>query len=321
METRIKGFDKNLQCRGMQFEVGKEYKIESTNLELSTDKVFHYCKTLKEVSHYYDVNSDNRFCYIEVLGEEVCDGDLCGSNHIKVSREIIGTELDLLLGKTNGNAGIWNSGHANAGNDNAGNGNSGHYNAGNGNAGDGNVGHGNSGNGNAGHHNAGHGNAGHGNAGNDNAGNDNTGNGNSGNGNTCNWNTGNGNTGNDNAGNVNSGHRNLGNSNTGDWNSCDYSSGFFCSKEPKAVIFNVETDMTVTEFKKSIYYKALMSVHFVLVEKIGGKTVKHTYKEACKKWWKAITSKNKEIIKSMPNFNAEVFEEITGITIRNKKEK
>lgn len=36
-------------------------------------------------------------------------------------------------------------------------------------------------------------------------------------------------------------------------------------------------------------------------------------KEACANWWANMTEDNRNIIKSIPNFNAEVFEDITGI--------
>jgi hypothetical protein len=75
MELRIKGFDKDLKCRGMQFEIGKEYKIDSKELKLCSGTVFHYCKDMQQVHEYYDVTKDNRFCWIEVLGEEVTDDE------------------------------------------------------------------------------------------------------------------------------------------------------------------------------------------------------------------------------------------------------
>jgi hypothetical protein len=40
-----------------------------------------------------------------------------------------------------------------------------------------------------------------------------------------------------------------------------------------------------------------------------------TYKESCAEWWKIMSGKNKEIIKSIPNFDAKVFEDITGIKL------
>jgi hypothetical protein len=349
LEQRIKGFDKDLQCRGMQFEIGKEYKIESTDLEVCTAKVFHYCKTLKDVNNYYSVKRDNRFCYIEVLGEEVRDEDKCGSNHIRVVREIVGEELDMLLGKTNGNTGYFNAGRGNSGDHNLGERNSGdrnsgacnsgcdnagYRNSGDDNSGSRNTGCRNSGDYNSGRNNAGDGNSGSGNSGSWNSGDRNTGSHNSGTGNSGDGNSGDRNTGDYNAGNRNSGdwnpgdcnsgslnvgYGNSGNRNTGDWNSCNNSSGFFCSKEPKAIIFNTETDMTISEFRNSIYYEALTSAPFVLVEKIDGELIQCSYKNACKKWWDAITPKNKKVIQSMPNFNAKIFEEITGITIRNKR--
>ena len=93
---RIKGFDENLRCRGMQFEVGNEYKIENEgkNLELCSNTVFHYCDSLQKVHEHYSCNDEtNRFCEIEVLGEEVTDGQKCGSDHFRIVREITGEEL------------------------------------------------------------------------------------------------------------------------------------------------------------------------------------------------------------------------------------
>lgn len=114
---KIKGFDKNLRCRGFQFEIGKEYKIDSKKLELCSDKVFHYCDTLRNVHDFYPVTSNNRYCEIEVLGEEIHDNNYkkFGSNHIKIVREITGEELDYLKGLHSGNTGYFNTGYYNTG--------------------------------------------------------------------------------------------------------------------------------------------------------------------------------------------------------------
>ena len=48
---------------------------------------------------------------------------------------------------------------------------------------------------------------------------------------------------------------------------------------------------------------------------IGGYLKSYTYKEACRNWWNGMSSKNKAIICSMPNFGANVFKEITGIEV------
>lgn len=42
---------------------------------------------------------------------------------------------------------------------------------------------------------------------------------------------------------------------------------------------------------------------------------KYTYKEACAKWWNRLSDKAKETIKSIPNFDEKVFENITGIKV------
>ena len=129
----IKGMDRNMQCRGFQFEIGQEYKIETNGrpLELCSDTVFHYCKSLSQVHTYYDCNNENnRYFEIEVLGEEVTDGEKCGSNHIKILREITGAELDAMKGINGTNAGLFNSGDLNSGDRNSGDRNSGDLNSG-----------------------------------------------------------------------------------------------------------------------------------------------------------------------------------------------
>lgn len=135
---KIKGFDKDLKCRGYQVEIGKTYEIklpdgyELTKEDLCSDKVFHYCNSLRKVHGYYSVEPEenNRFCEVEVLGDEVTGGNKCGSNKIKIIREIVGEELDILKGLTDENAGFFNSGGRNSGNCNSGNCNSGNYNSG-----------------------------------------------------------------------------------------------------------------------------------------------------------------------------------------------
>lgn len=149
---KIKGFDKDLKCRGYQVEIGKTYEIklpdgyELTKEDLCSDKVFHYCNSLRKVHGYYSVEPEenNRFCEVEVLGDEVTGGNKCGSNKIKIIREIVGEELDILKGLTDENAGFFNSGGRNSGNCNSGNCNSGDCNSGDCNSGNYNSGYFNS---------------------------------------------------------------------------------------------------------------------------------------------------------------------------------
>ena len=181
-----------------------------------------------------------------MLGELIYDNEKCGSNKIKILREITGEELDNLKGNRNGNTGLFNSGGMNSGD----------------------------------------------------------------------WNSGNWNTG---------------NRNSGDCNKCNESNGVFCTEEPTIRIFDKDTNMTLREFRKSKYNRALRSVKLELTKwikyteeemeedknkrLIGGYLKEYSYKEACANWWNELTEENKEIIKSIPNFDADKFYEITGINI------
>ena len=165
-----------------------------------------------------------------------------------------------------------------------------------------------------------------------NSGDCNSGNRNSGNCNSGYRNSGNCNSGYCNSGNCNSGYWNSGDWNSGDWNSgdCnsgDCNSGFFNSDEPCVRMFNKMTkkkrneitipswcyfDLTVwvshdkaTDEEKEEHKKEMKTC--------GGYLKTLGYKEAWRiAWDKASKEEHKELLK-LPNWNNEVFKEITGI--------
>ena len=61
-----KGFDKNMQCRGFQYEVGKEYEMDG-NIKCC-ERGFHACESPMEVWDYYDM-LDSRFAEVEQSGQ------------------------------------------------------------------------------------------------------------------------------------------------------------------------------------------------------------------------------------------------------------
>jgi hypothetical protein len=225
----IKGFDENLRCRDYQFEVGKVYDTgaDEEKLELCSNTVFHFCRNLEKVHNHYSANpkENNRFCEIEVLGRLVEDEEKCGSNKIKIVREITGQELANLRGFKNGNTGLFNTGDCNTGKRNTGNRNTGDCNTGDCNTGNRNTGYWNTGNWNTGDCNTGDWNTGNWNTGDCNTGDRNTGKRNTGNRNTGDCNTGDCNTGNRNTGYWNTGNWNTGDCNTGDWNTGNWNTG------------------------------------------------------------------------------------------------
>ena len=225
---KIKGFNKNLCCRGVQFEVGKIYDTgaKDDEIRLCSNTVYHYCDNIKQVHTHYscDPACQNRFCEIEVLGAEITDGEKCGSNKIKLVREIVGDELKTLIGQINGNTGLFNSGNRNSGN----------------------------------------------------------------------W-------------------------NSGYWNSCNYSNGVFCNQEDKDIrIFNKPSGMSLEEFWNSKYSRALQSEPLELTywDDKNEELKCRSYKDACAIWWSKLTEKSKKIIQEIPNFDPEIFFDITGIDVK-----
>jgi hypothetical protein len=211
----------------------------------------------------------------------------------------------------------------NTGIDNSGNYNSGDYNSGNYNSGYRNSGNCNSGNYNSGYRNSG----------NCNSGNCNSGDRNSGDYNSGNCNSGDRNSGDYNSGNYNSGNYNSGNYNSGNYNSGDRNSGWFNTNEPKMRFFNKDSNMTYSEFiKNPIVYPDLKICVWVSykdlpkdeqttdTKNMNGKLKTLTYKEAWGEYWGRASDDDKKWFMNLPNFDAKIFEEITGINVEVKVE-
>jgi hypothetical protein len=179
------------------------------------------------------------------------------------------------------------------------------------NVGKGNSGYANSGNRNSGNRNSGYANSGYANSGDRNSGNMNSGYANSGDSNSGHMNSGNRNSGHYNSGNMNSGNRN-----SGHWNSGNSNSGYFNTGTPSEVrVFNRDCDRGVWEAadRPDFIYKV------TVVKVVDGLSVNVGYKEAWAEAYAEATDNDIELLKALPNFDAAIFEEITGIDVTKER--
>ena len=79
-----KGMDKNMKCRGYQYEIGSEY--EESEVELC-NRGFHACEYPLAVLEHYPPNS-SRYFAVEQSGEIKTDGAKTASTKIKIGAEI-----------------------------------------------------------------------------------------------------------------------------------------------------------------------------------------------------------------------------------------
>lgn len=218
------------------------------------DTVFHYCKSLPQVHNFYDCRDEgNRYFEIEVLGEEITDGEKCGSDHIKILREITGDELKALKGLNGTNTGLFNSDDMNSDDMNS--------------------------------------------------------------------------------GDRNSGDMNSGNRNSGVANKCNYSNGVFCNESDMNIrIFNQPSGMSLHNFYISRYWHAMNNAPFNLTEWVAytaeematdpekerkrGYLKVNTYEEAWAKWWAELNEEDRQTIQEIPNFDRDIFKDITGIDVK-----
>ena len=84
-----KGFDKDLKCRGFQYEIGKEYEEEKAK---ACECGFHGCKNPLDVFAYYPPCDGNRYCEVEQDGDISKHGD---DSKVASTKIKIGVELGL----------------------------------------------------------------------------------------------------------------------------------------------------------------------------------------------------------------------------------
>ena len=199
------------------------------------------------------------------------------------------------------------------------------------NTGDYNTGSYNTGSYNTGYRNTGDRNAGNWNTGDHNTGNWNTGYRNTGDRNTGYRNTGDYNTGDYNTGDYNTGKLNTGKLNTGSYNTGDRNTGYFNTITPQTIlvfnkevlrkdwdkaikphfIFNIELTYWVSESEMGDEDKKADPDFYIR----GGQLRKRTYKDAWRLAYDSASKEDIELLKALPNFDADIFEEITGIRV------
>ena len=150
-------------------------------------------------------------------------------------------------------------------------------------------------------------------------------------------NTGNRNTGNWNTGNRNTGNWNTGNRNTGDWNKSSFNTGCFNTEESTIMLFNKPSKWTYRDWLNSDARYLLMDIPKDVVEWVyenymteEEKKAHPSYKttggylkvldesECAQIWWNDLSETDRNKIKSIPNFDIEIFEQCTGIKIESE---
>ena len=291
-------FEPNYTADEQGFVSGEEYDFIGNP---ERDKGFRFCTELKQCFKLGNpMHIEDRFFEIEALGniEEVTPLNIFYATRIKVIREIPVVEVLEITNSGNFNTGFLNEGDCNTGNHNAGSYNTGDFNKGNRNSGVNNDGNGNSGDGNHGDWNTGSDNYGHYNTGDNNHGKVNTGRNNRGERNTGDYNVGIGNCGDSNYGDHNIGNCNRGDHNLGEFNRTSYSNGCFNTEGTKLFFFNRPSDWTLEDWNNS---REKLVLNFVVF------------------YGMIITDKVREVLKGIPNFDEDIFKEITGIDINNDR--
>lgn len=63
----VKGMDKDMQCRGYQFEIGRQEDMPEGEKIIDCRSGFHFCLNLADVFEYYDIGNGHRFFRVKGL--------------------------------------------------------------------------------------------------------------------------------------------------------------------------------------------------------------------------------------------------------------
>ncbi len=281
-----KVFNPDWTCQDFQYEVGKVFEMDKP--PVICRQGFHFCKKATDCFEYYSFDPKNKVAEVEALGEiETKDNKSC-TNKIHIIRELSWYEVLDLVNTGRNNSGYMNSGDWNSGDRNSGDMNSGDWNSGDWNSGDRNSGYRNSGDWNSGDWNSGY---------------------------------------------RNSGYRNSGNWNSGDWNLSSNNSGCFNTERHPLYFFDKPSNMTFNEWRDSYACYLLNKIDFINLvhiddmteeemkehpeaETTKGYLKQYDLKESANEWWSELDDYEKEVIKNIPNFDAEKFYKITGVKVR-----
>jgi len=272
-----KVFNSDWTCRG------KQYSCPGTFEEFVSPSVcnvgMHFCKNAADCFRYYDFDPNNHVAEVIAHGTVAEGGNKCATNKLEIVREIPWAEVLEIVNTGKACTGRCNSGNCNSGNRNSGNCNSGNRNSGN-------------------------------------------------------RNSGNCNSGNRNSGNCNSGDWNSGDCNSGDWNAASFSNGCFNTASPKIYMFNKPTDWTLGHWLNCRARYLLNQIEDCPLEYVylsdmtdeekaahpeaettRGYLKERTTADNARKWWAGLSADDRNVILSLPNFDAEIFKEITGIDV------
>ena len=273
----FKVFNPDWTYRNKQYTCPGVFKEDFSPLSCQRGMLF--CKRAADCFNYYPFDLGNKVAEVIAYGDVAEDGDKCYTNKLEIVREIPWAELLEIV-----NSGKCCTGRCNSGDRNSGDWNSGDWNSGDWNSGDRNSG---------------------------------------------NWNSGD-----CNSGDCNSGNRNSGDCNSGDWNKTNFSNGCFNTVEPKIYLFNKPSEWTYRDWLNSDARYILNQIPGDVLEYVwfedmtdeekaahpeaevtGGYLKQLDNSECGSAWWHGLSDDEKAIIKAIPNFDREIFKEITGIDV------
>lgn len=136
---------------------------------------------------------------------------------------------------------------------------------------------------------------------------------------------------------VNTGKSCTGLCNTGDWNKSSFNTGCFNTEESTIMLFNKPSKWTYRDWLNSDARYLLMDIPKDVVEWVyenymteEEKKAHPSYKttggylkvldesECAQIWWNDLSETDRNKIKSIPNFDIEIFEQCTGIKIESE---